>query len=744
MRPHRAAVIDWEAFLARHDPIWHRLPETWMAGAFIGNGRLGAMIYRGAEEAEPPADVLAWTISRSDLYDDNVESDSWQDNYRLPVGRMHLCPVGTLKEGGIRIDLWNGEATGQIVTDKGRIEWRSWVAPGEAEQGVVVLVLDTEGEEAGVTVNWQPFRAIVPREHTRPRPDYIPNPAGHRETRGDVELWVNPLNTGGDYATAWKTTSLGETSQAVFMAIGDGTRTGGSADLAAAAVEAASGRGLAELQAENRDWWHAYYRKSFVSIPDARLESHYWIQMYKLASATREGSVIIDTCGPWLKVDTVWPACWWNLNLQLTHYPMAKSNHPELDEPLKRVLKQELEIGQLVRNAPEAMRHDSAYLGNPTTVNRLVNDVVYWRGKNITGRSRPAARLNHLPWICHTLWEHYRRSMDDAMLRDLLFPLTRRSYSFIFHFLEEGPDGRLHIKDTYSSEYGAADDANEAIAMVQWGCAALLWMCERLSVDDPGIPRWQEIQSRLVDPPTDENGLMIGADVPFEKPHRHYSHLMSLVPFRTWAFEDEEARTLAYRSLAHFLRTDRGLTGYSYTGASSMYSALGDGDRAIACLERYLKGYDRPNTMYTEADPASPVIETPLSAARSVQDMLLSSHDVIRIFPAVPEKWQDAAFYGLLAEGAFEVSAVRREGRTQFVLIKSLAGEPCRLHAGIEHPVRLTESGDVALAPDGWGVIELELASGEEALLVSAGHEGGVEVRPVATDAAGHNWYGLK
>jgi len=72
--------IEWPAFLAQQDPIWERLPETWMEGTFIGNGRLGAMIYRGHGESEPGADVLAWTIGRSDLYDDRDTGDAWLNN----------------------------------------------------------------------------------------------------------------------------------------------------------------------------------------------------------------------------------------------------------------------------------------------------------------------------------------------------------------------------------------------------------------------------------------------------------------------------------------------------------------------------------------------------------------------------------------------------------------------------------------------------------------------------------------
>lgn len=738
--------VNWESFLGRHDMVWSRLPKQWIEGAFIGNGRLGAMIYKGEGEAEPGADVLAWTIGRSDVYDERdltYKPNNWTAHSRVPIGRFHIIPEGKVIDGDIRVVLWDGEAHGTIHTDRGEIRWRSWVPDADASSGVVVVDVDADEGEAGVTWKWQPFRSICPRYHQTSMPaDYKPNPPGYQTMVGEVNVWIQPFLVGGDYATAWQTVSLSKTRQILYIAVGYGLYKGGSAERAASAVKAAVRKGQGVLQRENREWWHNYYQRSFLSIPDGRTESHYWIQMYKLASATRPGGVIVDTCGPWLKVDTGWPATWWNLNVQLFHYPVPIANHLELNEPLFRLIKQEFENGNLIKNAPKEMRHNSAYFGNPTTVHNMINDDVYWTGKNITGRTRAGARLNQLPWVCHTMWEHYRRNMDDKFLREILFPLTRWAYNFIFHFLEEGNDGRIHIKDVFSSEYGAADDANEAIAMINWGCSTLLWMADRLKVNDPDIPRWKDILARVVDPPVDQYGLMIGSDVSFEKPHRHYSHLMSLVPFRTWDFEDKQARELAYRSIDYFLRTRRGLAGYSYTGASSMYAMLGDGDRAFEVLKQYQEYFDKPNTMYTEG--INPVMETPPSAARCVQDMLLQSHDMIHIFPAVPTTWRDACFDRLLAEGAFEVSAVRRNGSTQFIRIRSLAGEPCRVKTDLDDPVRLTAKGLVPVPVDNSGNLILDLAMDEEAVLVNKGYSGDLSIDQVEIAPQDFNYYGLK
>src|SRR5205814_1496818 len=78
--------------------------------------------------------------------------------------------------------------------------------------------------------------------------------------------------------------------------------------------------------------------------------------------------------------------------------------------------------------------------------------------------------------------------------------------------------------------------------------------------------------------------------------------------------------------------------------------------------------YMEPNTFYAEAGP---VIETPFSAAASIQELFLQDWGgALRVFPAVPGAWADAAFDRLRADGAFLVSGVRRDGRTAWVRIE--------------------------------------------------------------------------
>ena len=75
-----------------------------------------------------------------------------------------------------------------------------------------------------------------------------------------------------------------------------------------------------------------------------------------------------------------------------------------------------------------------------------------------------AAEVGNLTWACHNLWLIYRHRMDDALLRNKLFPLLRGAVNYYLHFLKEEADGRLHLPTTFSPEYGSAADCHYDLA----------------------------------------------------------------------------------------------------------------------------------------------------------------------------------------------------------------------------------------------------------------------------------------
>jgi hypothetical protein len=120
----------------------------------------------------------------------------------------------------------------------------------------------------------------------------------------------------------------------------------------------------------------------------------------------------------------------------------------------------------------------------------------------------------------------------------------------------------------------------------------------------------------------------------------------------------------------------------------------------------------------------------------------------IRVFPAVPDDWKDVSFDKLLAEGAFEISAVRRDRKTKFVQIKSLTGAPCRVSTSLNGTVAASGRRKFNVTnetEDGQPVTVVDLKKGETVLLTSAGEKISPEdlkIYPVAAQSNRENFYG--
>ena len=113
------------------------------------------------------------------------------------------------------------------------------------------------------------------------------------------------------------------------------------------------------------------------------------------------------------------------------------------------------------------------------------------------------------------------------------------------------------------------------------------------------------------------------------------------------------------------------------------------------------------------------------------------------MFPAVPSVWTEASFERLRADGAFLVSAVRRNGRTAWVKIESLAGEPCRLVVSDwERAVVRSHTGPAPrVAQQDPGDIHIDLAKGASVILAPDAAAPLPDVAPVPPSTPGRRYW---
>jgi hypothetical protein len=673
-------------------------------------------------------------MGRADLYDHQPSGGGWFGNNRLPVGSFFMSTKGQILSGSMRIRIYDAELQGKITTTQGTVEFKSFIA----RDNEVLVVETTCGGSEAVTWSFKGDTAISSRPIADAQPSYQLNPAGFTSAgTGGVSRWVQPLSAGGEYATAWLSSGTGLSK--VLVANTSYSRTAKARDSAESKVNAAFVAGTTKLRALHQIAWHDLFQRHFLSVPDTRTESYYWVQLYKLLCAARSGGPAINLQGPW-SVSSAWPCYWWDMNMELLYYPMNPANLPELGRTLTDMFDRNAsQLSANVRNCSNC-----AALGTAS------GDALY---------SITSAPADQLPWNLHTYYMQYRYSMDTSMLKNRLLPLLRNSLNTYLAYLSKGSDSKYHMESSTSPDYEIPaefridptsdrfmKDANYKLALIRWEAKTLLDATSMLGITDPLKSRWKAVLDSLTPYSVDSNGLMVGAGVPLSKSHRHYSHLVAFYPLNLLSWDSASHRPLIDKSVRYWSGLTSSWHGYSYTGSASMYATMGMGDSAFEKLRRYIVFGARvpytPSTMYQEGD--NPVMETPASWARSLQDMLLQSQGgVIRIFPAIPATWQEATFHTMRAEGAFLVSAIRKGSKTTMVRVQSLAGVACRVKTDLARPVTaVSSSGRALTVTDSSGTLRIDLRKGESVELFPGNGSTAATIAPVPYEQGNCNYFG--
>ena len=306
--------FDWAEFLERTDMLWTwnttdgtEPPISYWEAPFVGNGALGAMLWLNANG------TLRFEISRTDVYDDREPGANYSvkpDNFvynrpRLPIGHFVLAPPttsGPIVAGALRLSLHDAELRGTLTGADGVATEVALLANAAVEAAdVLVLRLGSSsggGGSGGWHVSWVPSPADSTWAHNDPgyvRGLPVQQSDGVQPADG-VHACVWPHWSGSAHALSWAADG-GELSVSVSPVM---RPAGAAADAAAAQVRAARTLGgIAGLRAAHRAWWRAQYELAWLTLAPAQMESFYWIQMYKLSSATRAGRAVHDLTGPW-------------------------------------------------------------------------------------------------------------------------------------------------------------------------------------------------------------------------------------------------------------------------------------------------------------------------------------------------------------------------------------------------------------------------------------------------------------
>ncbi len=690
------------SFLDQHDPIWEVASARWLEGIPLANGDMGALIwgdgaplkitldkYDAWETREKPLDGVTYGKIR-ELVEGNKREEAEQvmrteriygdgpRPTRLPMPRLEVDFGGPVQWSDARLHLRDATASLRLSVDGSLLAVTARV---NAERNVLSLLLE------GAAATKATFKASLDHldpgaKDTLKRWGY-PDPETTSDDSGGTFVQHTPA--GLVYALAWKRVVSRDDRVQLLLSI---ESSNDAADPLAAAQDAINSFGdLSEVAHAN--WWEEYWKRSYLTIPDARLESLYYIEMYKLACSSRPGKLPITLQGLWT-LDGGMPP--WagdyhlDMNVQQSYWPIYTANRLDLGEPLYRTFTACIPRWQ--KQCQEFFGFDGLWSGC----------AIGPHGERIYGYSGVELWPGNAAWLAHQYWLHFLYSQDKAFLREQALPMIKGCFQTYANLLEPGDDGKLHIPLSYSPEYGEGGfdaytrDPNCDLALIRFLGEAILKSNEVLGTDDELTGRVSDVLANLTPYVRSGNRLMVSANTPLAHSHRHFSHLMAIHPLGLITLDGTDEDRAIIRDSLHEIRV-KGTgewTGWSFPWMSLIASRAGYGNMAWEMLDLYANAFIKPNTFHVNGDPRifgvslfeyEPMtLEAGFGSAAATMEMLLQSWGGrIRLFPTVPDRWHDAYFENLRAEGAFLVTGKLENGEVSGAVITSDAGLSCEL-----------------------------------------------------------------
>jgi alpha-L-fucosidase 2 len=474
-----------------------------------------------------------------------------------------------------------------------------------------------------------------------------------------------------------------------------------------------------------------YWQKASVEVPNKIIERQWYLEQYKFGAAARRGAPPISLQGCWTADDGKIPP--WkgdyhhDLNTELCYWPCYTGNH--LDEGLGF-------LDWLWKTKPNCEAWTGRFFGKPGLNVPMTSDL---ENRQIGGWHQYTHSSTTAGWLAHHFYLHWRYSMDRDFLRDRAYPWLRDTATFLEAVTEKGPDGKRTLPLSSSPEIH--DNRIEAwfptitnydLALIRWVFQTAAELAEELGKRDEA-ERWRAALAEMPElARSQEDGrLLVATGHPLGESHRHFSHLMAIHPLGLVRWENGEAdRKIIQAALQEMDETGtKAWCGYSFAWETSLAARARNAERAERALQTFSEAFCLRNSFHANGDQSGKgysnftyrpfTLEGNFAAAAGLQEMLLQSYSgVIRVFPAIPPRWEACSFRTLRAEGAFLVSAERKDGKNHRVEVHSEKGEACRLEDPFEGDEFLVEGGDAARVQKQDKVLSLNLKAGESVALV--------------------------
>ena len=454
------------------------------------------------------------------------------------------------------------------------------------------------------------------------------------------------------------------------------------------------------------DWHRHIWRRSWIRLPDVKWSRPWYWSVYQALSSRKPGKQPAGYLAPWFQ------SSYANWGHQILTYEQTKTNlgllptnHAELLEPWFRLL----------RDANGKLKaFTEAYYGMRGTAfpHAISNTgVVTASTINLNGTEMNIQTVGESVKYC---WDYYDCTGDLDFLREVGYPPLKDAALFYHDYLlTDGETGKKYIFPSRSQEFvntpGFSDefmtDSIIDLCLVRFTLEKAAASADLLETDADLAAAWRADLAALSDgyavwpdgtwktaEDTDDTTFDYGPPTVTDLAPVCYTGEVD-----AWHGKSPEIMAAAEKTVLKHVPDNE----IPWDRSFGMLARLRMGDAAYAgrilqlIPEQYEEGGNLDAPVAHDCDYS--VGKGTAATAQVICEMLLQSQGgVLRVFPAWDLSLGDAAFYSLRASGAFLVSAETRGGAAAYAIVRSLAGNPCRVQDpfGTDTRVRDLETGE--------------------------------------------------
>jgi hypothetical protein len=575
--------VDYRKLVSRADLVYEKPVPRSEEGIPIGNGRMGSLVWTTPTQ-------LRLQINRVDVYASNCASNSFFERHTDYCGGCAFVDIdfgasgetpfpesGFLQHLSVYDGVLNIEAKGVTANVLASPEQDviAVMVNAVATPRVLLRVLRFEANSGQSEKLIRDHIAVVQtRSHTA---------ASQLIVRGDGIALLQDFREGDFCCKSAVAICIGRGGQPQFLnetevglaAAGSGASTIAIAsaatfdpneDVTAAAfraLDAAQAKGFAAIERDTADWWHDFWRRSFVHLTSSDgvadfVEQNYTYFLYLMASSSRGkfppkfNGMLWNTGGDFRS----WGSQHWFANLSCYYEALPATNRWELMDPMFDMYSGM--YAACARAARQQWGSQGMYI--PETVyfdglEKLPDDIASemqalyllqkpWEQRSQRFREFALTKLPHSSrwnWIesgswvngrwvikergygpygavthifgstakiAYLYWRRYEFTLDREWLAKRAYPMLRAAVEFYRNYpnVKKGADGKYHIHSVNSNEgvYGARD-TDEDLSAMRGATAALLRASAILSADAAMQPAWKEFLANLAPLPTSDN-----------------------------------------------------------------------------------------------------------------------------------------------------------------------------------------------------------------------------------------------